>query len=69
MTEYSNIYRSEDGTEVEIKMKTGCKTANDMRKSLGFMAQCSHQFYLEAAEKFREEREMHTEGPGIWREN
>ena len=55
MTEYSNIYRSEDGTEVEIKMKTGCKTANDMRKSLGFMAQCSHQFYLEAAEKFREE--------------
>ena len=50
MTEYS-----QDGTEVEIKMKTGCKTANDMRKSLGFMAQCSHQFYLEAAEKFREE--------------
>lgn len=36
MTEYSNIYRSEDGTEVEIKMKTGCKTANDMRKSPGY---------------------------------
>ena len=53
MTEYSNIYRSEDGTDVEIKMKTGCKTADDMRKSLGFMAQCSRQFYLEAAEKFK----------------
>lgn len=55
MIEHSNIYRSEDGTEVEIKMRTECQAANDMRKSLGFMAQCSHQFYLEAAEKFREE--------------
>ena len=53
MTEHSNIYSRHDRTEVEIKMKTGCKTADDMRKSLGFMAQCSRQFYLEAAEKFK----------------
>ena len=53
MTEHSNIYRSEDGTEVEIKIKAECHTQDDARKALSFMAQCSHQFYLETAEKFK----------------
>ena len=51
MTEYSNTYRSEDGTEVEIKIKAECPTQDDVRKALSFMAQSSHRFYLEAAEK------------------
>ena len=32
MTEHSNIYRSEDGTEVEIKIKAECPTQDDARK-------------------------------------
>ena len=51
MTEYSNTYHSEDGTEVEIKIKAECPTQDDVRKALSFMAQSSHRFYLEAAEK------------------
>ena len=51
MTEYSNTYRSEDGTEVEIKIKAECPTQDDVRKALSFMAQSSHRFYLEAADK------------------
>lgn len=48
MTEYSNIYKSEDGVEVEIKIKAECSSEEDMRKALAFMAQSSHCFYLEA---------------------
>lgn len=51
MTEHSNVYRSEDGTEVEIKIKAECPTQDDVRKALSFMAQSSRRFYLEAAEK------------------
>ena len=51
MTEYSNTYRSEDGTEVEIKIKAECPTQDDVRKALSFMARSSHRFSLEAAEK------------------
>ncbi len=51
MTEYSNTYRSEDGTEVEIKIKAECPTQDNIRKALSFMARSSHRFYLEAAEK------------------
>ena len=39
MTEHSNIYRSEDGTEVEIKIKAKCHTQDAARKALNFMAQ------------------------------
>ena len=51
MTEYSNTYHSEDGTEVEIKIKAECPTQDDVREALSFMAQSSHRFYLETAEK------------------
>ena len=51
MTEYSNTYHSEDGTEVEIKIKAECPTQDGVRKALSFMAQSSHRFYLETAEK------------------
>ena len=34
MTEHSNVYRSEDGTEVEIKIKAECPTQDDARKAL-----------------------------------
>ena len=53
MTEHSNVYRSEDGTEVEIKIKAECPTQDDARKALSFMAQSSHRFYLETAEKIK----------------
>ena len=51
MTEYSNTYRSEDGIEVEIILKAKCLPQDDARHALRFMAQSSHRFYLETAEK------------------
>lgn len=49
--EYSNIFRNETGTEVELKVKTECSTQDEMKEALSFIAQSSHQFYLEVAEK------------------
>lgn len=51
MIEYSNIYTNEDGTEVEIKVKTECVTSDEMKQTLSFIAQSAHKFYLEIAEK------------------
>ena len=51
MTEYSNTYRSDDRIEVELNIKAKCLTQDDARKALSFMAQSSHRFYLETAEK------------------
>lgn len=51
MVAYSNTYSNEDGVLVEITMKAECPTQDDARKALSFMAQSSHRFYLEAAEK------------------
>lgn len=51
MTEYSNTYSNKDGVLVEITMKAECPPQDDARKALSFMAQSSHRFYLEAAEK------------------
>lgn len=50
---HTNVITDGNGTEVEIKMKTECLTEEDMRRSLGFMAQSSHRFYLEMAEKIK----------------
>lgn len=44
MTEYSNTYRSEDGTEVEIKIKAECPTQDDVREALSFMAKVRTDF-------------------------
>lgn len=49
--EYSNTYRDADGTEVEIKIKTKSSTLEERRRTLSFMAQSSHKFYLEMAKK------------------
>lgn len=51
MVAYSSTYSNEDGVLVEITMKAECPTQDDARKALSFMAQSSHRFYLEAAEK------------------
>lgn len=51
MVAYSNTYSNEDGVLVEITMKAECPTQDDARKALSFMAQSSHRFYLETAEK------------------
>ncbi len=49
--EHNNIFKNKDGTEVEFKIKTECSTTEEMRRTLSFMAQSSHRFYLETAEK------------------
>lgn len=48
--EYSKIFRNENGAEVEFRVKAECSTKEEMRKALSFIAQSSHQFYLETAE-------------------
>lgn len=51
MVEHDMSFKNEDGTEVVIKMKTDCHTKDEMCKAVSFMAQSSHKFYLEMAEK------------------
>ena len=55
MAEYSDTYQNEDGVVVEIKIKAECSSEEDMRKALAFMAQSSHNFYLEAGNTLRTE--------------
>ena len=47
------IYQRENGTEILIKMKTECHTSEELEEALSFMAECSHQFYLDAGNTFR----------------
>lgn len=49
--EYCNTFKDENGTEVKIEIKIECSTQEEMRKTLSFIAQSSHRFYLEAADK------------------
>ena len=49
--EHHNIFTSEDGIQVEMKIKTEHSSGAEMEKMLSFLAQSSHRFYLEAAEK------------------
>lgn len=44
-------FMSENGTEIQFKIETVCSTSEEMRNTLSFMAQSSHRFYLELAEK------------------
>lgn len=50
MIEHRKIFENKDGTKVEIKMETDCHTKEEMCKAVSFMAQSSHEFYLEMAE-------------------
>lgn len=49
--EYKNTFKNEQGVELEIRIKAECPTDESMRKTLSFIAQSSHKFYLEVAEK------------------
>lgn len=49
--EYKEIFADENGTEVEIKMKTECQSSGEIRQALSFMAKSSRKFYLKVAEK------------------
>ena len=49
--ECCNTFKDENGTEVKIELKTECSTQEEMRKTLSFIAQSSHRFYLEVADK------------------
>ena len=50
---YSNVYTNADGVKVIMEVETECSTHDRMRETLSFIAQSSHKFYLEAAEKFK----------------
>lgn len=50
MLEYENKFQLPDtNTEIEIKIKTECLTQEEKEKTLSFMAQSSHKFYLNLA--------------------
>lgn len=49
--EYSNIFKDENGTEVEITVETDCHTQEEMNAAISFMAQSARKFYLQLAEK------------------
>ena len=51
IAEHKKIYTNENGVELEIKMKAECSTDGEMREALSFMAQSSHNFYLEMAKE------------------
>lgn len=51
VVEHERIFRNEDGTEIEFKVKAECSEFEGMRKTLSFIAQSSKRFYLETAEK------------------
>ena len=53
--EYSNTYKDENGTEIEIRLKTERPTDTYMRETLRFIPSCSQSFYLEVAEKLNNE--------------
>lgn len=49
--EHSNTFRNENGVEVEFKIKAEHTAIKEMQKTLSFLAQSSHSFYLETANK------------------
>lgn len=54
-TEYSNTFKDSDGTELEIRIKTKDCAPSGRRRTLRLIAQSSHRFYLEVAEKLKAE--------------
>lgn len=53
--EYSNTYKDENGTEIEIRLKAERPTDAYMRETLRFIPSCAQSFYLEVAEKLNNE--------------
>lgn len=49
--EHCNTFKDKNGLEVRIELKTECSTQEEMRETLSFIAQSSHRFYLEVADK------------------
>lgn len=49
--EYKNIFKSEDGAVLEMTIKADCRTDEEMRKTVSFIAQSARKFYLQTAEK------------------
>lgn len=48
---YSDTFKDEKGTEIEIKVKTDCSTQDEMNAAISFVAQSSRKFYLQLATK------------------
>lgn len=52
MLEYESKFVCPDTkTEIEIKIKTECLNQEEKEKTLSFIAQSSHGFYLQIADK------------------
>lgn len=51
--EYNNTFKNEDGTEVEIKIKTKSSKPEENRRTLSFIAETSHRIYLDVAKKLQ----------------
>jgi len=51
--EYCAQLDGSTGTTVEFKIKTECHSDDEMRAALSFLAQQSHRFYLETADKIK----------------
>lgn len=49
--EYKNIFKSEDGAVLEMKIKADCPTQEDMHKTISFVAKSARKFYLQVAEE------------------
>lgn len=49
--DHEKTYKGEQGMEMEIRIKAECLTDENICKTLSFIAQSSHRFYLEVAEK------------------
>lgn len=49
--EYTETFKDDNGTEVQITMKTDCRTENERKEAISFMAQSSRRFYLQVAGK------------------
>lgn len=49
--EYKNVFKSEDGAELEMTIKADCSTKEEMQKTVSFIAQSARKFYLQTAEK------------------
>lgn len=53
---YNNIFRNENGVEVELELKTENLTDTNEREILGFIANSSRKFYLEVAEQLHRKK-------------
>lgn len=49
--EYKQVFENEDGTVLEMTIKTDCSTHEKMHNTVSFIARSARKFYLQAAEK------------------